>query len=162
MLLVATDCVRDFYKCLKCRYIEEVEHSHRYTEWALYSSTEHKEMCLCGSVGTNRASHEYGDWRYVDGNSHAKTCEDCGHQMIEAHAIRVSEIIGNRAPCIYCGRFIKVDDNFSQIIHTVQKVSINGSYILPSGIIVLVDEDVEAYENGTLVFYDKDSLPETQ
>ena len=41
----------------------------------------------------------------------------------------------------------------------ITKVSVNGSYILPSGIVVLVDEDVEAYLNGTLVFYDKDDLP---
>lgn len=42
---------------------------------------------------------------------------------------------------------------------SIKKVSINGSYILPSGIIVLVDEDLDAYLNGTLVFYDKDSIP---
>ena len=28
--------------------------------------------------------------------------------------------------------------------------------------IVLVDDDVEVYENGTLVFYDKNNLPEMQ
>lgn len=38
----------------------------------------------------------------------------------------------------------------------------NGSYILPNGIIVLVDEDIEAYLSGTLVFYDKDDLPVVQ
>ena len=42
------------------------------------------------------------------------------------------------------------------------KVSLNGSYILPNGVIVLVDEDVEAYLNGTLVFYDRDTLPEME
>ena len=42
---------------------------------------------------------------------------------------------------------------------SVTKVSINGSYILPSGIVVLVDEDLDAYLNGTLVFYDKDKVP---
>lgn len=35
-------------------------------------------------------------------------------------------------------------------------VTRNGSYILPNGIIVLVDEDIEAFMNGTLVFYNKD------
>ena len=44
----------------------------------------------------------------------------------------------------------------------MMKVTLNGSYILPNGIIVLVDEDIEAYFNGTLVFYDKDNLPQTQ
>ena len=41
-------------------------------------------------------------------------------------------------------------------------ICLKSRHILPSGIIVLVDEDVEAYENGTLVFYDKDSLPQTE
>ena len=82
--------------------------------------------------------------------------------MIEAHAIRVSEIIVDRAPCRLCGAMIILDDGFGQIIHNVQKITPNGSYVLLSGIIVLVDEDVEAYENGTLVFYDKESLPQTQ
>ena len=41
-------------------------------------------------------------------------------------------------------------------------VTPNGSYIMSSGIIVLVEEDVEAYLNGTLVFYDKDKLPMTK
>ena len=35
----------------------------------------------------------------------------------------------------------------SQLPHTE-----NGSYIMPNGIIVLMDEDVEAYINGTLEF----------
>ena len=38
------------------------------------------------------------------------------------------------------------------------KISSNGSYILSSGIIVLVDEDVEAYENNTLIFYNNNLL----
>ncbi len=29
----------------------------------------------------------------------------------------------------------------------------NGSYILPNGVIVLADEDIEAYMNGTLTFH---------
>ena len=40
--------------------------------------------------------------------------------------------------------------------------SANGSYILPNGIIVLVDEDVEAYFAGTLVFYEGENVPATQ
>ena len=34
-------------------------------------------------------------------------------------------------------------------------VSINGSYILSNGVIVLVEEDIESYLDGTLQFYDK-------
>ena len=59
---------------------------------------------------------------------------------------------------------INLDDTIVQVpgLLNIQKVTINGSYILPNGIIVLVDEDIEAYENGTLVFYDQDKLPVTQ
>ena len=57
-----------------------------------------------------------------------------------------------------------LDDTIVQVpgINNVSQVTANGSYILPSGIIVLVDSDIEAYLNGTLVFYDKDSLPVVQ
>ena len=49
-----------------------------------------------------------------------------------------------------------------QIIKSINKVSVNGSYILHDGTIMLVEEDVEAYLNDTLVFYDRDKLPVTQ
>ena len=48
-----------------------------------------------------------------------------------------------------------VDDNgFGSIIHSVMKThkTENGSYILPNGIIVLNELDLEAYFDGTLVF----------
>jgi hypothetical protein len=65
---------------------------------------------------------------------------------------------------MYCGARVMLDDTIVQVpgMLNIQKVTLNGSYILPSGITVLVDEDIEAYENGTLVFYDKDNLPQTQ
>ena len=45
-----------------------------------------------------------------------------------------------------------------QSINNSVMVSNNGSYILPSGIIVLVDEDLELYLNGTLIFYNRNEL----
>ena len=38
---------------------------------------------------------------------------------------------------------------------SVSKITKNGSYILPNGIIILVDEDIKDYENGTIIFYEK-------
>ena len=139
MLLVATDLVRDFYKCLHCRYIEEVDHSttHIYShQWAKYDNTYHIEQCGCGVTGTRKA----------------------------LHTVRASEIQVGKAPCIGCGGMIRVNqfDGFTQIIQSAQKVTLNGSYILPDGVIVLVDEDLDAYYNGTLIFYDKNNLPQTQ
>ena len=65
-----------------------------------------------------------------------------------------------------CGQKVFLDDTIIQVpglpTATGGQVTANGSYILPNGIIVLVDEDIEAYLNGTLVFYDKNDLPVTQ
>ena len=136
MLLVATDTVRDFYKCLCCRYILEVPHSvHSYTEWTKLSSTHHIERCVCGQIGTQTG----------------------------LHTVRLSEVVLGIGHCIHCGAKVMLKDDIVQVgPMSITKVTINGSYILPNGIIVLVDEDIEAYENGTLIFYDKDKLPQTQ
>ncbi len=110
-------------------------HSHSYDWWTYYTNTTHIESCCCGRKGTATA----------------------------VHSIRASEIVNNKANCMGCGHML--DLRFDVAVSTPDsavKVSVNGSYILPSGIIVLVDEDVEAYLNGTLVFYNKDDLPVTQ
>ena len=109
--------------------------THRAVSYDFYSSTLH--YCICG----------------------------CGNNMGTApHVVVQSEVVNNIAFCKHCGTRVILDDNFGQIggILNISKVTINGSYILPNGIIVLVDEDIEAYENGTLVWYDKDKLPQTQ
>ena len=54
------------------------------------------------------------------------------------------------SPCIYCRQI--VDFGVLNSIPTDYPHTENGSYILPSGIIVLVPEDEEAYLNGTLKF----------
>lgn len=63
------------------------------------------------------------------------------------------------ATCIYCEYLVDLDNNLVIIMpnNMIVKISSNGSYILANGIIVLVEEDIEAYENGTLIFYDKSS-----
>lgn len=110
-------------------------HSHSYDWWTYYNSTTHIESCCCGLTRTATA----------------------------VHSIRASEVVNNKANCMGCGYMLDLRyDVAVSIPDSVMKVSVNGSYILPSGIIVLVDEDVEAYLNGTLVFYDKDDLPVTQ
>ena len=111
-------------------------------------------------------SHSYTDWKRLSSTHHIECCEYCGQTGTETglHTIIKSEITLNIAHCIHCGAKIMLGDDIVQVpgMLNVQKVSINGSYILPNGIIVLVDEDIEAYENGTLVFYDRDDLPQVQ
>ena len=62
------------------------------------------------------------------------------------------------ADCQGCLANLDLSRDYASILSLVRKVTLNGSFVLPSGIVVLKDEDVEAYQSGTLVFYDEDEL----
>ena len=64
------------------------------------------------------------------------------------------------ATCLLCGGRVS---NAPQIILSVNQFphTDNGSFILPNGIIVLADEDIEAYLNGELEFFDPSDNLET-
>ena len=98
-------------------------HIHDYTEWEYYSNTNHIEKCSCGQIGTHKA----------------------------AHTVRSG--IGRFKECIICGGTVDTFSGPNQLESTINMVTANGSYILPNGVIVLVDEDIEAYFKGELVFY---------
>ena len=100
-------------------------HVHEYTEYEYYSNTQHIEKCACGAVGT----------------------------YLSAHTVRSG--IGRFKECIECGGVVDTFSGPNQLESTINMVTANGSYILPNGVIVLVDEDIEAYLNGTLVFYNR-------
>lgn len=114
--------------------IDYNDHIHEYTGWERYSNTYHIEVCECGERGTIKS----------------------------VHVVEAPVGLEKYALCIDCGTLIDVSDNHFPSIMSITKYSVNGSYILPNGVIVLVEEDVEAYLNGTLVFYDRDKLPVTQ
>lgn len=104
-------------------------------------------------------THSFTKWVEYSPTQHIECCE-CGLKgTVKAnHVVKSSD-----NSCMLCGAAIDLVGGFGEsIIQNIQKVTLNGSYILPNGIIVLVDEDVEAYFNGTLVFYDKNNLPQTQ
>jgi hypothetical protein len=62
-----------------------------------------------------------------------------------------------------CGYLVDLrDDYYNSIMSIITQVSTNGSYILSNGIVVLVDEDVQAYLDGILKFYRPDNVPATQ
>ena len=91
--------------------------------------------------------------------------DDLHYQDIQGHAVASGSYnSGQRyATCLLCGGlaemgFVQITINSS----AVTKVTIKGSFILPNGVIVLEDEDLDAYLNGTLVFYDKDKVPVLQ
>ena len=76
---------------------------------------------------------------------------------VSVHTILQSEIVNNRyAKCLGCKQRLDLNKDMALIggmNSLTTKMSKNGSYILPSGIIVLVNEDLDAYLNNTLIFY---------
>ncbi|MBR2721365.1 MAG: hypothetical protein IKB75_01135 [Clostridia bacterium] len=96
--------------------------SHFY-EYTWYSNTQHNFECCCGYFATG--AHVVPAGSFTGGNKFA-ICLFCGGPA-------TSGMVGT--------------NSIQTLYHTA-----NGSYILPNGVIVLVDEDIEAYLNGELVF----------
>ena len=98
------------------------------TEYVQYSSTHHKDLCYT-----------------------------CGDYCLQPHAAKAGG--SNRyKPCVACGYMVDTQStpSFGEIQSNQKRlVTENGSYILDNGIIILVDEDIEKYMNGTLVFYEE-------
>lgn len=120
-------------------------------------------VSIVGEPHTHSYTMQYYNYKW-----HKLTCE-CGQTTgsTQVHTILQSEIVNGRyAECLGCHHLLDLNSDMALVgginSASVTQVSINGSYILPSGIIVLVDEDLDAYLNGTLVFYDKDKVPVLQ
>lgn len=149
-------------------------HSHTYTMYE-QASFGHLATCYCGYTTT--LSHVYDDhycihcnayttthdyhepYTWVDYNQHLATC-GCGATAKQGHAVSSNAFSwGKRyATCLFCGGL--AERGFVQLnalSAEVKYVTNNGSYILPNGVIVLVDEDIELYLNCTLEFHKKDS-----
>ena len=118
-----------------------------------YLETQYCEANKQGTVAINIAvpphTHSYTD-RYFPYNSikHKAFCV-CNEYMYAPHVL----LQINPNICVDCGYEIQ-DSGFGNIIFSAMKtqVTANGSYILPNGIIVLNELDLEAYFDGTLVF----------
>ena len=102
-------------------------HSHTYTSWKYNGHMCHIEKCKCGMVGT----------------------------LTKPHVVRSIDINNNKAKCLECRYLLDLSIDMARVIQSSnpKKISKNGSFILPSGIIVLVDDDQNEYFNGTLKFY---------
>lgn len=99
-------------------------------------------------------------WMYYSRSQHRLNCV-YGETIYDVHSVLHSEIVNNTARCTGCNALLDLSIDYAEIIRSsyIRKITLNGSYILPSGIVVLKDEDVEAYLAGTLVFYNENELP---
>ena len=133
-----------------------------------YYSVQYSTYTSSGTINTNIASvqshtHMYGAYAYYNNTLHRRICS-CGHVETQAHYIYASDIVDGRyAPCLGCGELLDLQyDMANSILSNIAQVSVNGSYIRADGIVVLVDEDIEAYLAGTLQFYHPEDVPVTQ
>ena len=104
---------------------------------------------LCGL----QCEHSYS-YTCLNDLRHRGVCRYCTHIKISPHVFRV----GSRT-CLECYAIIAdgliVYPNSAPIAY-----SINGSYVMGNGCIVLVPEDEASYFNGTLIFYKAGEVPE--
>ena len=112
--------------------------------------------CPCVHNMHARHYHTSDSWTYYNNSLHRGTCS-CGELIEKAHVINASQVVNFRTICLECHALLDLrDDSFIGQMG-IGKESANGSYILPNGVIVLVEEDIDAYFAGTLIFYDGDS-----
>ena len=105
--------------------------------------------------------HSYDTCVYLNRFSHQCIC-NCGETKISSHYISGSHVGEDWVPCAGCGYMLDLENDIYNSIMSITQVSINGSYIRSDGIVVLVDEDIEAYLAGTLQFYHPEDVPVTQ
>lgn len=159
----------DFHKCtstvdgLSYSFYEEHTYNNSYST---HSATQHKAYCECGeyileehlnfkanpcSLCGEPHTHDYSD-HYARETSlaHRSYCA-CGESRLSAHVVSGSSggVLGKKR-CIFCGEMVTTGQSIMSTTHLPHTE--NGSYIMPNGIIVLMDEDIETYLDGTLEF----------
>jgi hypothetical protein len=173
MMAVAPYGNKDYYKCKYCRYVAPFESNvqQNYINITSYDSKYHKMVnnvnglsytCLvehnftnhsCVDCGYYKSDEHVFSYSYYNNSLHKATCF-CGYEKKEPHVIEATTL--NSAICLLCKRIINLDSGIGQIPGLLSKDikrTLNGSYILPNEIVVLVKEDIEGYFNGTLMFY---------
>lgn len=101
--------------------------------------------------------HEYS-YKWIDGLKHKCMCM-CGDNDVDPHVISANDInyLKKEYRCVLCKGIADMGLTILSFNENLYR-TINGSYILPNGVIVLVDEDFESYLNGTLEFYNYNEM----
>lgn len=134
------EIIDDSYHAISCEcgYYKKVKHVYK----------DHE----CRVCGYYRTSHVYNLlYSWYDYTRHYASCS-CGARGLSVHVVS-SDAYSNGeryATCLLCGG--KADLAHNVVTSNSLATTSNGSFILPNGVIVLTDEDFEAYINGTLTF----------
>ena len=165
MMAVGCKGDKDYIKCKYCRYVAPLEDM--VTQNYTYQSVDSLTHRIINNVnGLNYMITEAHNFAYLNYSTtqHKSTCT-CGKIVYERHSITEADYTDgdNIAICIQCRRIVNLNDGMFPVLPLSRtKYSINGSYILPNGIVVLVDEDIQSYLNNTLIFYEEEELPQLE
>ncbi|MDE5546311.1 MAG: hypothetical protein K2I88_02480, partial [Anaeroplasmataceae bacterium] len=130
-LEVANGCTHDYkqlvslgnkhwVKCTKCYKV--ITHSHQYTSYSWIDLRQHKATCNCGA--STLQGHAVSSKTYASGNKYA-TCLLCGGRA-EIGFIQINTFNRNK------------------------QVALKNNYVLPNGVTVLFESDLEKYFCETL------------
>lgn len=165
MMAVASYGDQDYYKCKYCRYVAPFENLVDQDYCATYVDNL-SHQCINNVPGleyTFMEPHKIDRYLYYNNSSHRGVCS-CGRFFIEAHYVIREEIKNNRyAMCHGCSTPLDLISDSATLLSIIADMrTANGSYILPNGIVVLVEADLEAYENSTLQFYNINGHTQTE
>ena len=148
-------------------FYNQENHTHSF-EYMKYNSHSHKKYCNCGYLTSEYHNyknhnciycnqytpvHDYSySYKWINDTKHRETCS-CGLTRERAHAVA-----SGSDRCIQCGGKVKIGIIGPGLMSNIIKwYSKNGSYILPNGVIVLVDSDIKDYLHNNLKFTNKDT-----
>lgn len=120
-----------------------------------YNSSIHKYFCpICGNnLYVN--NHTYGEpYVWYNYTHHNETCT-CGANQLQPHAVSSNSYGPGQqfATCLICGGSASI--GFIEYNKSCEPFYItkNGSFILPNGVVVLVEKDINDFLDGVLLFY---------
>ncbi len=113
------------------------------------------DLTIKGEPHTHSYNYQYKNY---DSSHHQALCI-CGMHILKPHIVRINDGSSLASRCALCNAIVPKSGLLSINSVQVQYVTANGSFIAPNGVIYLVDEDFEAYLDGTLIFYKKGTVP---
>lgn len=146
-------------------------HEHEF-EYEPVDSQYHILECYCGETSGSQSRHVI-DGTYIDpiGNGRFKPCAHCG-AAIDTWAGGIYPVLNNNNQVVYVmyeNRIgdneiltMDIENNYELMNLNYTRYTLNGSYMMDDGTIVLVEEDLDSYINGTLIFYNNGFISEIE
>lgn len=169
LIPIASYNSKDYYKCKYCRYVCSVKNL-KPQQYIYHENNEYQHLGINTVSGLEYSfyeNHQYigsncslcghhkhiCKFKYYNYISHSGACE-CGETFFESHYVMAEDIEGGKqfVICRGCFHILDLTKDISTIKNSSIKKSKRGSYILPSGILVLVQDDFDDFKNGLLNF----------